>query len=60
MINTRYVEDHTGIEYHRIGYTPANEDDRRTTNTVRRVLVKAGFTIVGKTEDESIYERRSP
>jgi hypothetical protein len=35
MINTRYSEDQAGIEYRRIRYAPDNEDDRRTTDTVR-------------------------
>lgn len=34
MINTRYVEDQGGIEYHRIRYASTNEDDRRSTDTV--------------------------
>ena len=34
MINTRYVEDRNGIDYRRIRYSPANEGDRRTTDTV--------------------------
>lgn len=35
MTNTRYMEDRVGVEYNRIRYPPANEDDRRTTGTVR-------------------------
>ena len=34
MTNTRYEEDFLGVEYHRVRYTLANEDDRRT-DTVR-------------------------
>ena len=29
MTNTRYTEDPLGAEYHRVRYTPPNEDDRR-------------------------------
>ena len=34
MTNTRYREDPLGVEYHRMRYTPPNEDDRRI-DTVR-------------------------
>jgi hypothetical protein len=34
MTNTRYTEDPLGAEYHRVRYTPPNEDDRRR-DTVR-------------------------
>ena len=34
MTNTRYEEDPLGVEYHRVRYTPPNEDDRRG-DTVR-------------------------
>ena len=34
MTNTRYDEDCDGVEYHRVRYTPSNED-ARTADTVR-------------------------
>jgi hypothetical protein len=34
MTNTRYEEDPRGVEYHRVRYTPPNEDDR-TRDTIR-------------------------
>jgi hypothetical protein len=34
LINTRYEEDASGIEYHRVRYSPPDED-ARTTDTVR-------------------------
>jgi len=34
ITNTRYVEDPSGAEYRRIRYSPGNEDQRRTTDTV--------------------------
>ena len=35
MTNTRYVEEQAGIEYRRVRYAPADEDDRRTTDRVK-------------------------
>jgi hypothetical protein len=47
MINTRYVEDRTGIEYRRVRYAPADEDDRRGTDTVRLSGTTTTYTAGG-------------
>jgi hypothetical protein len=43
MTNTRYEEDPLGVEYHRVRYTPPNEDDRRS-DTVRLSGAATTFT----------------
>jgi hypothetical protein len=44
MINTRYVEDRAGGEYRRIRYSPDNEDDRTTAETVRLSGTATSYT----------------
>lgn len=48
MVNTRYAEDPTGIEYRRIRYSPDDEDGRRTTDTVRLSGAATSFTEGGR------------
>ena len=43
MTNTRYEEDPLGVEYHRVRYTPPNEDDRRS-DTIRLSGTATTFT----------------
>jgi hypothetical protein len=43
MTNTRYEEDPAGVEYHRVRYSPPNEDDRRA-DTVRLSGTASTFT----------------
>jgi hypothetical protein len=43
MTNTRYEEDPSGVEYHRMRYLPPNED-ARTTDTVRLSGTATTFT----------------
>ena len=55
MINTRYVEDRAGVEYQRIRYSPANEEERKTTDTVR-LSGKATAHTEGETYVQRAYE----
>lgn len=47
MTNTRYKEDPLGVEYHRVRYTPPNEDDRKR-DTVRLSGVATTITAGGQ------------
>jgi len=44
VLNTRYVEDRAGVEYRRIRYSPADEDDRRSCGTVTLSARATAFT----------------
>jgi hypothetical protein len=47
MTNTRYDEDASGVEYHRVRYTPPDEQDRRT-DTVRLSATPTTYTAGGQ------------